>query len=316
MLGTIRKIPLVKGAIKRFGILLTTKMILHYCYFPLKLRLMDLSKEQMVIANECKLSIIPNDKGISRELAVFGKHEPLHTELLSKELKEGMVCLDVGSNIGYYAILESRLVGIKGKVIALEPSPENFRYLKKNMKLQKFSNMEIHNVACGDQNGITQFSVSDKSNWSRVADENVSVGVQDQVTQIIEVQIKKIDSILKGKFLERVDLIRMDVEGYEYNVYKGMSETISKFKPIIIIEFHKYLLGKEKSKEFLYELKDKGYEIKYYIREELDFPMVGRLKDVQRITIDDLITKLEKNLLSNVFTIFLENKGGVIIKNG
>jgi hypothetical protein len=59
--------------------------------------------------------LIPNDKGISSELLLFRTHEPLSTKIL-KKLLEHMTCIDIGSNIGYYALLERKIVGEKGKV--------------------------------------------------------------------------------------------------------------------------------------------------------------------------------------------------------
>ena len=92
-------------------------------------------QSSVVQVNGYKLSVIPNDTGISSELLMFKTHEPLTTKLISKKLTSGMICLDIGSNIGYYALLEHKLVGKEGKVIAIEPSPLNFQYLQKNIKL-------------------------------------------------------------------------------------------------------------------------------------------------------------------------------------
>ena len=97
---------------------------------------------------------------------MFKTHEPLTTKLLSKELKKGMTCLDVGGNIGYYTLLESNIVGNDGKVIAIEPSPPNFKHLKKNLSIQDAKNVDAYNFAAGDVDGEVNFLVYRESNGS------------------------------------------------------------------------------------------------------------------------------------------------------
>jgi len=287
--------------IKLYGFRNALKITYKNLYFSKRLSQLDLSKENKVEVNGCNLLLVPNDQGISPELLIFKSHEPLHTQ------KQGITCLDIGSNIGYYATLESKLVGNRGKVICIEPSPINFQYLKKNLKLQMNSNTEAYNFACGDKDGNIKFLVSDSSNWSRVL-ENEPIPIDDKTVKVIDVPIKKIDSFLNDFPETKIDLIRMDIEGYEFHAFKGMTKTIERFKPLLIIEIHKIFLGNRKTKELLSELKKNGYETKYFIPRELDFSMVGRMKDVKKLSIENLIQKIEKDSISGVITLFLENK--------
>jgi len=291
--------------IKLLGFWRTLRITYFNLYFSRKLSHLDLSKENHVVVNGSKMFLVPNDKGISPELLVFKIHEPLHTKLIKKEIKQGMTCLDVGSNIGYYASLESNLVGENGKVLCIEPSPTNFQYLKKNLKLNESSNTETYNFACGDKDGSIKFLVSGSSNWSRVLD-NELIPVDDKTEKIIDVPIKKIDSFLNDFPETKIDLIRMDIEGYELHAFKGMTKTIERFKPLLIIEVHKMFLGISNTKELLYDLKKNGYKIKYFIPRELDYPMVGIMKDVKKLSLENVIQKIEKNTISGVFTLFLE----------
>jgi FkbM family methyltransferase len=216
-----------------------------------------------------------------------------------------MVCIDIGSNIGYYVLLESRVVGDSGKVIAIEPSPKNFNYLRINLVQQKAFNVEPKNFAIGDSNGEIEFLISDRSNYCRVATHGQMEF--DTIEKIIKIQAKRLDSFLEENPLEKLDFIRMDVEGYESNIYEGMKNTVSIFRPMLLIEVHKIYLGVEGTKKFLLELKNDGYEINYYIPREMDVPLMGSMKDVQKISIDELIRRLEEDFVSDNFHLFLVN---------
>jgi len=111
--------------IKQHGIIKALKGVLLYHYRILKLLKLDLSQEHTIKINECTLTLIPNDKGISERLLLFNVHEPLVTKLLIRELKEGMTCLEVGGNLGYYATLESKIVGDEGKIILEQTNDKN-----------------------------------------------------------------------------------------------------------------------------------------------------------------------------------------------
>src|SRR5437879_13308135 len=88
------------------------------------------------------LTVLPGDHGISRELAAYRTHEPLASKLLQKFLKPGMNLVDIGSNLGYYALLEARTVGGAGRVIAIEPVAGNFAQLSKNVHANGYRSEE------------------------------------------------------------------------------------------------------------------------------------------------------------------------------
>jgi len=301
-----RLINHTKFILKNYGI---TKFLqgffLAYIYKKLRSSRVDISKERsIVIHDDCKFVTKPNDKGISIELILYKTHEPLCTKLVSKIIKEGMICIDLGSNIGYYVALESKLVGEKGRVYAIEASPDNFKCLQKNCKLQNFLNIEAYNFAGSDKNGEVNFITKEISNWSRVMREGE---VPDSSEIITLVPAKTIDFFVQEKMIKRLDFFRMDIEGYEYNVYKGMKESIKKFKPMLLIEFHVKQLGND-LKKFLNELKNDGYESQYYIPRPLDNQHLDDEKFIEHLTIAGIIEKIEKNLIPIVFTLLLKTE--------
>ena len=89
-----------------------------------------------------KMNLDIFDKGISRTLLLFGERELEHKYILENCLKENMTVLDIGSNIGYYPLIELNKIKNTGKLISVEPSPENYEMLKKNLILNNFLNSE------------------------------------------------------------------------------------------------------------------------------------------------------------------------------
>ena len=192
--------------------------------------------------------LIPHDQGISRELGSVGIHEPLITQVLRKELKEGMTCIDVGSNIGYYALIESKTVGANGMVLAFEPSSTSYEYLTKNKIHNAATNIHTYNIAVGDRDGVLQLLVRNESNLTRVSD----IVIEDKADGYLQdAQCTTLDSFVRSRNLPGVDFIRMDVEGYEYHMFNGMTKTIQKYKPMMLIEFHNSVLGIERTIELL-----------------------------------------------------------------
>jgi len=280
------------------------RFFIAYFYKKLRYSLIDLSKERTIEIHGCKFALKPNDKGISAELLSFGSHEPLSTAKVTSVLKPGMTCIELGSNIGYYAVLESKIVGKNGKVIAIEASPDNYKYLQKNSKLQNFSNIETHNFVLGDHNGEVNFLTKSISNWSRIMKDDEKPNPSDTISKL---PMKTLDSFLEDKKLDRVDFARMDVEGYEYDIYQGMKKTIDKFKPSLLIEFHLNLLGKSKLKKFLYELKNDGYETNYYTPRLVDNHYLADKKYIRNYSLVEILQKLDDDTLPIIFTLYFRH---------
>lgn len=261
-------------------------------------------KKNKLILGKYEFQTIENDEGISTELQIYESHEPLTTHLMINELKQDMICVDLGSNIGYYAVIESNLIGETGKIFAIEPSPVNFPVLKSNLENQKMNNFLAFNIAIGDKNEEMEFIISSKSNWSKIRMNNEKINPEDK---IIKIPVKTLDSFVNENNITKIDILRMDVEGFEYNILLGANKILEKFKPKIFVEIHKMYLGKEKTCEIFNELKNKGYEIEYYIPRIYDTPIIGKLKDIKKITIDQVLNKLSNDSMPDAFQVVLKN---------
>jgi FkbM family methyltransferase len=276
------------------------RFLIYYFYKILMCKI-KVHSENSVIVNDYKMKLIPNDEGISKELRVFHVHEPLLTQIIKNEIKDGMTCVEVGCNIGYYALLESKLVGKNGKVIAIEPSPINFNCFKKNLELNKISNVEPFNFAVGNSNVMTNFFLSNISNWSKVIEKPLS----NSDKNVIRIPLKKLDTFYLEHNLTKIDFIRMDIEGYEFKAYEGMKEIIKKYKPRLMIEVHS-TLGNEQTIEFFKKLQDDGYQSKYLIPRGLDWPWVyDANRDIIKTTLNDIIERISNGNLLDDFNLFL-----------
>lgn len=290
--------------LKNYGLLITLNTIFYYVYRVLKQPKLDSQIHDIVIeTNGYKLSVVPDDPGISSELRIFNIHEPLSTKLTLQELKEGMVCLDVGSNIGYYALMESNKVGKTGRVIAIEPSPKNYEYLKRNIGLSKFNNVELYNFAAGEKDGEVKFFIHKKSNHCSVIKEGQKI---PESGKVINVSMRSMDSFVEEKQLDRVDFVRMDVEGFEVKIFEGMWNVIKKFQPIIQMEFHYVPITYEEKKLFFKKIKSLGYEIIHFIPRDLDRPITGKMSYLKNYDIDCVMEMLDKGKLNYNFIIFLK----------
>lgn len=289
---------------KRYGYAKGFCAMIHYATVALK-KLKLNPKNNLIQVNGYELEVIPTDLGTSLELMLFGIHEPVSTKLVTKLLTKNMTCLDIGANIGYYVMLEKKILGNTGRIIAIEPSPENFKYLSKNIRRHDSSNIEIHNIAAGNVSGTLNFLMyKDESNSGHIISDDE---IKNTSGKVIQVPVKPIDILVKELNLKKLDFLRMDVEGYEYEILKGMLKTLEEFRPIIQIEIHRSIMGKENTQQFFKTLQKLDYEIKSYIPREIDTPKIGTLKDVKYYSMDDILSKLEKQQLPSFFMLSLES---------
>jgi len=260
------------------------------------------SMPPMVVVNEAKMFLNPNDKGISKELANYHEHEPLTTRIMKEIISPGDTIIDIGANIGYFALFESQLVGLQGKIIAIEPSPENVKLLKLNIKENKNENVHVIEAAIGDYDGVGTLYLSEACNWN-------SLVVQSELGQtgIVEVEVRTIDSLIKSMGV-RPSLIRMDIEGYEPKAIKGMLNTINNYAPRLVIELHPQLIGGEATRDLILTLQGFGYDVLYAIEKERDFSWNAAKQAIEALSIDILLNDSRLIEEERGFMVFLQKK--------
>jgi FkbM family methyltransferase len=161
--------------------------------------------------------------------------------------KEGDVVVDVGSHIGRYTLISSRLVGPYGKVVAIEAHPGNYEMLNRNIKLNKLTNVIPLNFAVYSNETKVKLFLPDENLGYTMHHSIMLERVGETGKKFIEINAYTLDHLLhkqNGIRPEDVNWIKIDVEGAEYEVLKGATDILSKSKDIaLLIEVHNLHIG-------------------------------------------------------------------------
>jgi len=148
-------------------------------------------------------------------------------DLLEAQVQPGMVVADIGANIGLYTCLLARCVGERGLVYAFEPNPTLFASLETNCRTNEVANVRLHNIALGTRDDRltlrrARFNSGDNRLLRRAASP-ASGGVS--------VPVRPLDALLEGRPL---DFVKIDVQGWELEVFKGMRGQLAGSRPLRI----------------------------------------------------------------------------------
>jgi FkbM family methyltransferase len=148
--------------------------------------------------------------------------------------KEGDTVIDIGAHIGRYTITSSKQVGNTGKVVAIEADPDNFQLLKRNIAFNNLTNVLPLNYAVfSERTKIKLYEQSASAKYN-----SVMLTRAAETKNYVEVKADTLDSILKLNGVNRVDWIKIDVEGAEFEVLKGSTKTLSTENMSLLIEIH------------------------------------------------------------------------------
>jgi FkbM family methyltransferase len=172
--------------------------------------------------------------------------------------------VDVGAYIGYYSILARNIVGELGKVISFEPNPMSFKMLRKNIEINGYKNCIAENIALWDEEGFLKLFIG------KCIDGSCSLFLAEEVDKKRYVMVK---TMTFDKYSEindiSPDLIKIDAEGAEYKILKGMEKVMDANRPKLVIEVHPQHLEKGGiSLHALFDLlKGRDYDIQLVRRE-------------------------------------------------
>lgn len=177
--------------------------------------------------------------------------EPEETALVKRYLKPGMTFVDVGANVGYYTLLAASLVGKEGTVLAFEPSPYVFGKLAGAVERNNLSGqVNIMQAGLSDCAGELELYLPKKPG------NHTPTMIPNDGGTPLSVPVYRLDEWLRDQGIERVDMIKMDVEGFEPNVIAGAASYLEQGKVrSIVCEFNRHWLeANGSSAAILYEL--------------------------------------------------------------
>lgn len=199
-----------------------------------------------------------SDKGISVDLYANKLREPCFTgEFCNTVLKPGQIVIDIGANIGYYALMEARLVGETGLVYAIEPVTKNYDLLGRNLQLNNIGNVETYKIAIGDYTGDVDIGLSEHGNLCSIGNTLEKYGHET-------IPITTLDEFTISRNI-KPDVIRMDVEGYCPEIIAGGIKTLRDNNMALCMELHPTLLRKmpDKYKGLITTLQQLKYRVRF-----------------------------------------------------
>jgi FkbM family methyltransferase len=171
----------------------------------------------------------------------MGCYEPGNTHRFKKILKTNQTVIDVGANIGYFTLLAAHLTGPRGRVFAIEPHPTNFGLLRETLETNRLRQVKALQIGLGEREGMGQVHMADQTLFSnRTAS---MVHSEDWVS--FPVRVRSLDECLVEWGIDTVDLLKIDVDGFESKIINGAQDSLRSGRVRnIIIEFNDFWLSK------------------------------------------------------------------------
>jgi len=162
----------------------------------------------------------------------FGWYESDIVEILKRVLKQGDVFIDVGANIGYLSAIGAGLVGKTGQVHSFEPAPPYFHRLEKFAQMNPRYRIRVNQCALGDEERAARLFLSNKNigvNW---------VALDNNPEATVDIVVRRLDEYISEHIIQRIALIKIDVEGFEFHVLKGLTKYLENVdvRPVIVCE--------------------------------------------------------------------------------
>ncbi len=171
---------------------------------------------------------------LARDLLLKNQFEPMVSAALFAIVRPGMTVVDVGANIGIHTLHLAELVGASGKVVAAEPNATAIQELHRNLALNNVTNVRVLSCALWEEDGEAWFNYPTEG---REAMGGLMSNSRSRVSHKSKIRTARMDSILPHMGIQKVDFIKIDVEGAELPVLKGALRFLeSERKPSILYE--------------------------------------------------------------------------------
>lgn len=174
-----------------------------------------------------------NDRGVEDSIFRTGTYEPGTLHVINHVLKAGDRFVDVGANVGLMSLVAARRVGPTGRVDCFEPLPEIRQLLQASISINKLKNLTVHPIALGSNESIATISRHLEVNRG-----SASLAWAGETSDQLEVRIARLDDVLPDSRTHPPAMIKIDVEGWEFEVLKGSIGQLSgEDPPVLCVEF-------------------------------------------------------------------------------
>jgi FkbM family methyltransferase len=188
----------------------------------------------------------------------FGFKDIGHEALYSL-VNSGDNILDIGTNIGSTILQFAKISGKNAQIIGFEPDPINFKECQKNILLNTFENIEVLPIGLGNEKGTFKLIVDTPSNRGT---NKISYANKDNKTSET-VLVDILDNVIIDKEIDKINLVKIDVEGFEMNVLNGAVKFLQRDQPILFIEVNdeNLKMAGSSAKELVTFLMERNYEV-------------------------------------------------------
>jgi len=263
--------------------------------------------------NGLKLRIYPGNE-VFRSLFVRGIYDPNLAVIVNALLPKNGVLIDVGSNMGYCSLLASEVVGEDGKIIAIEPSERDFIRLLDNINLNNLKNVSSYRLVISDREGDASILIAseERSALNTLGTEFAYKGVEKLRSETVK--STTLDAFIEEERIEKIDVLKLDIEGSEYQALKGAKNSIEKFRPTIILGLNGVALKANHSSvddvdALLRELRYKAYDVTFDEKFQLT-----PLSDIRKAS-GKIIVCLHESFMPPVLPQPKNQTWGELIKN-
>jgi FkbM family methyltransferase len=180
------------------------------------------------------LNIKESPMMLERVLRVYERRK---ISVIKYFLKPGMTFIDVGSNKGDFSLIAARIMNGEGSILAFEPEPRNCIWTRKSIELNRYKNIQLFEIALGEHNETAKLFLGEKSGWHSLVP-----SLPSRNMGVIEVQKRTLDAVLEECSTKKVDMMKIDVEGFELMVLNGAYRTlINNPDMTILLDIHPHL---------------------------------------------------------------------------
>jgi len=169
---------------------------------------------------------------------IYFGFKDLSKKSLFDKINPGDVIFDIGANMGDLSFNFSKLVGNKGHVYSFEPDAGNFERLVINCNLNKFQNITLIQKGVGNNPGFYKMEANEYEPGNDGSKRIVSTAIDNNSKMNDLAEIVSLDTWVEANNPEKIDLIKMDIEGYEYSAIQSAEKTLAQYSPTLYMELH------------------------------------------------------------------------------